>query len=215
MNYFSPIIPDKRPTNAFNALKGASPVMCTDRMPLILQHAGHSRTVVGFEVNKKGCPNLLIFDPSIRPSQQLRRTALTKHSSTSPSPSPSKRKGSSSILHRVLHPQKTKTKSESRKRRASNPLLDADGREVKRVRGGLQGPSSNDDEVIILEDVEDDDDVQMDEEMDMTKVVNFFRVNQSKLGRNDRYQILYFPLDPPLEDEEKWARRVVTSDRVV
>ena len=46
------------------ALHGASPVMITDRMPLILQHSGHSRTVIGFEKSKNGDINLLIFDPS-------------------------------------------------------------------------------------------------------------------------------------------------------
>jgi hypothetical protein len=33
-------------------------------MPLILQHAGHSRTIIGYEVSKKGIVNLLVFDPS-------------------------------------------------------------------------------------------------------------------------------------------------------
>lgn len=37
MAYFSPPPEKKQVTNAFNALKGASPVASTNRMPLILQ----------------------------------------------------------------------------------------------------------------------------------------------------------------------------------
>ena len=47
-----------------DVLRGASPVVCTEHMPIILQHAGHSRTVVGFEKCKDGKVNLLVFDPS-------------------------------------------------------------------------------------------------------------------------------------------------------
>lgn len=36
----------------------------TEFMPVVLQHAGHSRTVVGYEVQKDGEYNLLVFDPS-------------------------------------------------------------------------------------------------------------------------------------------------------
>lgn len=45
------------------ALRVASPVVVTDRMPIVLQHAGHSRTVIGFERNQ-GKISLLMFDPS-------------------------------------------------------------------------------------------------------------------------------------------------------
>lgn len=40
-----------------------SPVHMTRKQPLYLQHDGHSRTVVGVEVNKSG-EWLLVFDPS-------------------------------------------------------------------------------------------------------------------------------------------------------
>lgn len=33
-------------------------------MPLILQHNGHSRIIVGYEVDGRGITNLLMFDPS-------------------------------------------------------------------------------------------------------------------------------------------------------
>ncbi|KAF9487880.1 hypothetical protein BDN71DRAFT_1457989 [Pleurotus eryngii] len=52
-------------------------VMITERMPIILQHQGHSRTIVGYEVTKKGEVNLLTFDPSRLPKAVLRRAALS------------------------------------------------------------------------------------------------------------------------------------------
>jgi len=45
--------------------RGATPVVVTDRMPLILQYQGHSRTIVGYEITGDGATNLLAFDPSV------------------------------------------------------------------------------------------------------------------------------------------------------
>lgn len=64
VRYFSPPIPGKIKTSIDDVLRGASPVICTDKMPLILQHAGHSRTIIGYEINQRGVVNLLTFDPS-------------------------------------------------------------------------------------------------------------------------------------------------------
>lgn len=62
VEYFSPSISNKIKISIDDALRGASPVTCTDKMPLILQHNGHSRTIVGYEVSQKGVVNLLCFD---------------------------------------------------------------------------------------------------------------------------------------------------------
>ncbi|KDQ60623.1 hypothetical protein JAAARDRAFT_31585 [Jaapia argillacea MUCL 33604] len=69
-----------------DALRGASPVeVHNDKMPVVLQHKGHSRTVVGFEVVKGkpgvggkwgGGVNLLIFDPSKKPGKDVRLAGL-------------------------------------------------------------------------------------------------------------------------------------------
>ena len=65
MNYFSPSQGGVRTIH--DALSGA--ITVTESMPVVLQHAGHSRTVVGYEVLKNGVCNLLVFDPSryVRP----------------------------------------------------------------------------------------------------------------------------------------------------
>lgn len=52
--------------NAFSVLmqsNGSSIHISEDKMPLYLQHQGHSRTIVGVERTKAGDLNLLLFDP--------------------------------------------------------------------------------------------------------------------------------------------------------
>ena len=70
--YFSPSHGGTRTVN--DVLNGA--VTVTERMPVVLQHAGHSRTVVGYEVQGNGECNLLVFDPS----KCVRSTVLFTHS---------------------------------------------------------------------------------------------------------------------------------------
>jgi hypothetical protein len=54
-----------RPTSVEERWRGATPVVISDRMPLILQHPGHSRTIVGYEISKDGDTTLLAFDPAM------------------------------------------------------------------------------------------------------------------------------------------------------
>ncbi|KAF8522105.1 DUF1671-domain-containing protein [Hysterangium stoloniferum] len=217
VNYFSTPKTSKWAADAFSALKGASPIILTEKMPLILQHAGHSRTVVGYEINKKGEPNLLIFDPSHRPSKQLRQIALAMHSSSSPN----KRGDDSSVISDNLHMNK---EDNAQERLFWNTSPGDGDRMKKRVRSNLQGLSSekNDNDIIDIDDGEGNEDakdtgdkkVSLDG-LDPMKTLNAFRVSQTKLAKKDRYQILCFPLDPPLEEHERWSRRVVTSETVV
>lgn len=64
IDYFSPKSTPNKSASVNEALRGASPIVVTDRMPLILQHNGHSRTIVGYEVSNKGHVRLLTFDPA-------------------------------------------------------------------------------------------------------------------------------------------------------
>ena len=66
--YFQVDLPGsaKENGNAFDKLmtsKGSSIRIARDKMPLYLQHQGHSRTIVGVEVTKSQDLNLLLFDP--------------------------------------------------------------------------------------------------------------------------------------------------------
>ena len=53
-----------QPTSVEERWRAATPVVISDRMPLILQNDGHSRTIVGYEIAKDGSTILLEFDPS-------------------------------------------------------------------------------------------------------------------------------------------------------
>lgn len=65
MHYFSGEEPwrNSTATTVGERLLGARAVVVTDKPPIILQHKGHSRTVVGVEQVKNGVINLLTFDP--------------------------------------------------------------------------------------------------------------------------------------------------------
>jgi hypothetical protein len=63
VKYFSPTTTSK-PNTVTDALRGASVVTSTDKMPLMLQCDGHSVTIVGYEVLKSGAVNLLVFNPA-------------------------------------------------------------------------------------------------------------------------------------------------------
>lgn len=62
VEYFTPTC---KGATIHDALRDASPVVDTDKMPLILQDRRHSRTIVGYEVSRDGTVNLLMFDPAL------------------------------------------------------------------------------------------------------------------------------------------------------
>ncbi|KAF8906000.1 peptidase family C78-domain-containing protein [Gymnopilus junonius] len=76
VKYFTPEQIIEKPMNAFESLE-TSPVINTDKPPLILQHDGHSKTVVGYEVDKNGMTSLLVFDPAHKPSLDVRKAAIS------------------------------------------------------------------------------------------------------------------------------------------
>jgi hypothetical protein len=55
---------DASPKNAFESMK-IPQIIVTEKMPIILQHKGHSRTIIGYETDKNGVSNLLTFDPGL------------------------------------------------------------------------------------------------------------------------------------------------------
>ena len=63
LEYFSGGEPKPKTATVGEALLGARPIVVTDKLPIVLQHKGHSRTIVGCEIVKGGGMNLLMFDP--------------------------------------------------------------------------------------------------------------------------------------------------------
>ncbi|CAL1704281.1 unnamed protein product [Somion occarium] len=194
-----------------DALRGATPVVVTDKMPFILQHQGHSRTIIGFERRKDGTISLLMFDPTFLP-KHVRDAALSIHSGDSSSPvslsserhnlSPSK------LFNKVMHPYKSE-----RKRKASDTSPTAHS--TKRVRNG-----DIDNDVIVID--SDDENApgpsrkpSFTPELDPIAVIKPFRLPPDKLKRNDKYQILYFPMTDSWDRSARLARRIVTSVKMV
>ncbi|KAG0150564.1 hypothetical protein CROQUDRAFT_37975 [Cronartium quercuum f. sp. fusiforme G11] len=63
--YFNDTCSAENESDAFRKLMSSEgPIRMTNKMPLYLQHAGHSRTIVGVETDAHGNGNLLIFDPA-------------------------------------------------------------------------------------------------------------------------------------------------------
>jgi len=50
--------------------------------------------------------------------------------------------------------------------------------------------------------------------LDPKKVLKLFRVDQKKLAKKKKYQVLWCPMGDPLTESDKQARREVTSDQV-
>nr|XP_019010235.1 uncharacterized protein I206_04703 [Kwoniella pini CBS 10737]OCF49016.1 hypothetical protein I206_04703 [Kwoniella pini CBS 10737] len=122
VSYFPRHVDTKHPQSAFDVMmrtaeNGAGRgevVRISNKFPLILQHSGHSRTIIGYEENSRGDINLLLFDParsmpkSIRSAgiaglieSRQKRPSLSQDSTQSSSMKPSKpnmlKKKSSSI----------------------------------------------------------------------------------------------------------------------
>ncbi|OBZ75662.1 hypothetical protein A0H81_04470 [Grifola frondosa] len=162
------------------ALRGAQPVIMTDKMPLILQYDGHQQTIVGCEQSRNGMINLLTFDPSryaIEWRIKLPHVFAGKHEQTSPS----------KVLRQVLHPVQT---IKSGKRKANDPSGSSVS-PAKRVRAATGAPGPNDD-VIVIDD--DDDEGQNTtkqatdnaklalEALDFRDVLGLFRLDAKNSG---------------------------------
>ncbi|THH32960.1 hypothetical protein EUX98_g1181 [Antrodiella citrinella] len=193
--YFSQDAP-KQSQNALEALKGASPVTVTTKMPLVLQHPGHSRTIVGFERCENGSINLLEFDPSKKIPPNIREAALAKsRASSSNGHSPLKRRASD-LPNVAAKRMRSGTRQDA-------ILIDSDDDENAPAVGSSStsaapaNGSSNPEPVLNTADV-----------------LKFFRLPAKSLNRHKKYQILYFPLSDPLTDQERLKRRVVMSFKV-
>ncbi|EIW71780.1 hypothetical protein TREMEDRAFT_67959 [Tremella mesenterica DSM 1558] len=89
-NEDTPHRPEPNRTSAFDVLmrteangQGRGEVVRqSSKLPLILQHSGHSRTIVGYEETSRGDINLLLFDPGKSVPRPLRSQAISQLSTT-------------------------------------------------------------------------------------------------------------------------------------
>ncbi|KAI0029727.1 peptidase family C78-domain-containing protein, partial [Vararia minispora EC-137] len=195
--YFSPSDQHKH-SSVHDAWKNASAVTQTERPPLILQHNGHSRTIVGYEIDRKGQMVLLAFDPSrhapsssVNAQRRARRrlTAAKPRSSSSISSNPSTRTAPNSMSGATPEVIEVDSDGEvvERATRGRAPMDDVRTLKGKGRNGTALPPS---------------------------EIIKSFRLDPRTLGSQEKYQILWFPLDDPLTEQEKDARRVVTSSKI-
>jgi len=206
VNYFSQddSKPDSKQLTINDTLRRASPITVTDKLPLILQHHGHSRTIVGYEKYKNGTINLLTFDPSRYMPQAIRNLGLSNQHLPSGSGKASRNPNisTSKVFDRILHPHGHR----DRKRKASDSSLSGDPSLAKRMRAG------GDPEVIVLDDEEERAKPSSKSgETDYKTVLKTFRLTPRDIQKKDKYQILYFPMTEPLTEEQRMNLRTVTS----
>lgn len=203
VQYFSP--PTPKQGTVTDVLRAASPVIATDKMPLVLQFNGHSQTIIGYEISKNGDTNLLVFDPSRPPRSNLRRAAIA-----GPSSVVWEQSRTNQVLQSVMH-----STSNGHSSKLKRPSSSSDTQQHKRTKS-----SESDDEIIIVEDPDAPKNGQgsgvppgetQPSTLDPSNVVNHFRLGMSKLKRKQHYQILYFPMTDPWSTEERNRRKVVTS----
>ncbi|KAF5386831.1 hypothetical protein D9615_001679 [Tricholomella constricta] len=198
VDYFSPKLSPVKSANVNDVLRGASPVVITDCMPIILQHDGHSRTIVGYEVGRNGKATLLTFDPATVLNKDIHDIATSSwpHCTSSPSPrtpvsgpsnQPRKRPSGS--------PPPTTRPSTKRARFSTMDLIHLD---------------DNGAEVFVVTDSQDS---QLLEEprkpasemggAKLRQLLERVRLDTKKLGKKKEYQILYFPMTAPLTERAR------------
>ncbi|KAF5391761.1 hypothetical protein D9757_001746 [Collybiopsis confluens] len=196
------------------ALSGASPVVCAPCMPLILQNAGHSRTVVGYELNKSGGINLLAFDPSQLPTKTMRDAAWSAFSSSTLS-------SSSSVVRGNKRPGRINTSHHGKRVKTNHPNNDESNTawtdkddEIKIV--GERIRIGSDDIELIGEAGHDmnESTSKVDKSLDEPAYVDMlkhFRWEHRFFKKRNNYQILYFTLEESLSDEQKAQRKILTK----
>ncbi|KAJ8502299.1 hypothetical protein ONZ51_g45 [Trametes cubensis] len=177
-NYFSGGDPQSKTTTVGEALRGARAVVVTDKLPIILQHEGHSRTIVGCERVRNGDINLLTFDPAKRIPSSIREVGLHYHGQA-----PQAQSGPSKVLHKVMHPVEA---IRSKKRKSLEPPPDGS----KRPRTSDPGERSTGEVIVIESDSEEEKNtpaaasrpkaVQPDE-LNPNDVLKLFRIQPKSL----------------------------------
>ncbi|KAL1722600.1 peptidase family C78-domain-containing protein [Schizophyllum commune] len=211
MQYFDPPnSPIPAPTDVNTALMNSSPIVSTDKMPIILQYNGHSQTIVGYEQMRDGSVNLLTLDPGRQQtgpagSQDrhphahkikdfIQHGSLRKHGKRRAPESPPNQRatqrhagsanGENARTGNAAHHTVNETTPNGPTPTRGNALA---------PRGGASAPK---------------------QDLDWGQTMRFFRKYGKQLNKKDSYQILYFPLTPPLTEAEKLRRRVVYSTRI-
>lgn len=165
-------------------------IKLTNKLPLYLQHSGHSQTVVGFEMDAKGRENLLIYDPAKTVPASLKSASCQMIQ-------PQRELSTNSI-----NLQKTKRALSSNQTSSGVGSISKQSSEIphpptKKIKKGFA-----------LE-ISTPYDLQRHDQL-----LAPFRVCINTLSKHEQYQILCIDEGPALSKEETMDRRIITSTRV-
>lgn len=183
-------------------------VIQTDKLPLILQHKGHSRTIVGYEETHRGT-NLLLFDPGRSTPSDIRNAGLeiSKRNQPRLSISTPPRRPSHQTSHESIAFNRPYTNGNSEPVFLPNDSPDIlDDEEVspdgwvKKKVNKLRHSLSEESRVGGKE-----------RKQSVPQILADFRVSVERLGKFDQYQVLKFTGGAVLSMEERARRKVITS----
>lgn len=202
--------------NAFNMLMESGkrkPVVQTEKLPLVLQHKGHSRTIVGYEETHRGI-HLLLFDPGRSTPIDIRNAGLeiAKRNQPRPSNSIPPRKPSHQSSHESINFNRPYTNGNSEPvflPVESPDIMDdeevsADGwvkKKVNKLRHSLSENGRKGSR-------------GQGRKQTVPQILADFRVSVDRLSKFDQYQVLRFTGGPVLSAEQRMLRKVITSTTI-
>ncbi|KAF9532353.1 peptidase family C78-domain-containing protein [Crepidotus variabilis] len=204
VEYFTPKDANQNSNNAFQRMRMPT-VQTTEKIPIILQHNGHSRTIVGYDVDSRGLTSLLTFDPGFKLPQEMREAALKEFNHQRASADPPS-------------PTDTVASTSSLKRRRSHDSSDIEIVEVKTPRIEPLPPKNTSPKKVlsnIKKGLHAHGHKKDGTDLDLWTMTQKFRLDLKNLSKKKEYQILYFPMTAPLTEYERKERKdVVRSTRI-
>ncbi|WWD19554.1 hypothetical protein CI109_104015 [Kwoniella shandongensis] len=212
-------------------------VRVSNKFPLILQHFGHSRTIIGYEENGRGDVNLLLLDPGRTMPKDIRSAGLVElvtqrakapppQAETAPAPVPPPphgmlRKRSSQTTHEAMPFSPPFTNGRAEIVETDSPDLSSDHNGLNHPRGGGTGGDSfvlSDEEITPsgwvrkkMKKNSSGGGVTTTTSLSTTKTLNYFRVNLGGLSKYTQYQVLAFTGGEVLSRAERERRKEIRS----
>lgn len=228
-----------KPTNALEAMMSnshnqSSHIRISQKLPIILQHSGHSRTIIGYEETRQGV-NLLVLDPGRTIPKEIRGASIESMSSTQPSRPRQSSMNSMNSGTSIPKPPKLSHHSSShesiqfdipysngasetapldlQEEMVESPMTEQDESSnesswIKRTLTKKRSKGESGPSVSVDAAVR-----KALEKVTVPKALSCFRVSLSNLAQHPEYQILHFTGGPLLTAQERRQRTVVSSSR--
>lgn len=234
VQYFTPDEPEcaKAQSSSINNVLGkTSPVFSTHLMPVILQHRGHSRTIIGYQRDVDGIVNLLTFDTGRLLPFALRSLGRSpygplEHDEAS-SHGPGLTSGPSKVAMQAYEDQGVNshevpitlvdllTPSETELAREQQllperPQESRDSSKKAKLMSHLKAKNSKKGKSSRGFTFQSD----RKAEPDARQVQKAFKLTPKQLASKAEYQVLYVPLRAPLSENQKLDRKIVRGRRI-